>query len=754
MKKYGALITFLLVSAIIFALFHKTIRHANQVSFAGGGDGLKSTFGTIYHIKHDSTYWHTGAMNYPFGESVFFTGNQVVLTNTLKLLRDAGWDLSDYALGISNILILLSFAIGSLFIYLILRELKIDWWMAIIAGILIMVLSPQWERLGGHYNLAYAYVIPLIIWMLLRFYRKPSYLISAIFGVLVILFSAKQLYIAAFIMILWIPFWIFLPFHNREKFGKPGFIISHVLIQFIVPFMLFNLFTGMHDPGLDRTAYPWGFYLSRINPRAVFLPIQQPHGSFIPVAGRVRSASYVGLLGSVVFLILIFRLVGGLFLKTGNPRKDDLAEALSISDNPAFNTLFWAGVLSLVVALGFPFSLGWERLLNYSGPFRQLRAVGRFVFPFYYMMTVSSFYLVWKWYRSPGSRLKIYFLLLILLFTAYEAAMHIHRRPANYHHKPLLTSQMNGFNEEYSWIKDIDPSEYQAIFPVPYFHVGSENYWIGDASPVRTGAYAVSLETGIPLNAVMLSRTSVKQTLLNTDLVREPYALYPILDHLPGQKPFLLIKHQKGRLSPWEERIVEKASLLSENEHLSVYSLETDSIRTLLCDRRSELKAQAARYKNEPSYLHYKDISTDEGGVTAVDFTRKTAIIDVPVPDTGFYTISFWFEGTGRDLWPRTNLYHDLYLQDGKHDFTSRTDLFRYMVLRDGPWGLVEFPCKVRHPNSILKVTLYNRYVTGGEINISRILVRKTGDDFLIEDDEGAWFNNRKLNNHGDGSGN
>ena len=104
MNRYGALITFLLVAVVIFGLFHKIILNANQVSFAGGGDGLKSTFGTVYHIKHDTAYWHTGAMNYPFGESVFFTGNQVVLSNTLKLMKDAGWDLSDYAMGISNIM--------------------------------------------------------------------------------------------------------------------------------------------------------------------------------------------------------------------------------------------------------------------------------------------------------------------------------------------------------------------------------------------------------------------------------------------------------------------------------------------------------------------------------------------------------------------------------------------------------------------------------------------------------------------------
>ena len=51
MNKYGAPVTVLLVAIIIFGLFHNIILNANQVSFAESGDGLKSTFGTVYHLS-------------------------------------------------------------------------------------------------------------------------------------------------------------------------------------------------------------------------------------------------------------------------------------------------------------------------------------------------------------------------------------------------------------------------------------------------------------------------------------------------------------------------------------------------------------------------------------------------------------------------------------------------------------------------------------------------------------------------------
>lgn len=113
----GSIITVILTSLLMFILFHHIILHAHDISFAPGGDGIKGTFGTLYHIEHDTAYWHTSAMNYPYGESVFFTGNQVFLINVLKFLKDSGLDLGSYALGISNILILFSYVLCALFIF-------------------------------------------------------------------------------------------------------------------------------------------------------------------------------------------------------------------------------------------------------------------------------------------------------------------------------------------------------------------------------------------------------------------------------------------------------------------------------------------------------------------------------------------------------------------------------------------------------------------------------------------------------------
>lgn len=747
-KKHVAILTFLLASLILLGLFHKIIFSANQVSFASGGDGMKSTFGTVYHIKHDTDYWFTEAMNHPFGESVFFTGNQVVLTNGLKLLKDMGWDLSDYALGISNILILLSFALAALFIYLIFMELGVASWMSILASLIIIILSNQWERLGGHYNLAYAYLIPVILYLLLRFYRKPGYGLSVIFGILVILFSAKQLYIAAFIMVLWVPFWIFVFFQDRKKFGKPLFIISHVLIQFFIPFLLFNLFSGMQDPGLDRTAFPWGFYPSRIRLEAVFLPVSLPHGQFLDVKGPLRSSAYVGLLGTVVAMIILFTSLWKLVRRKG-------FMALKVSDNPAWNILFWSGVISLFIAMGWPFSSGWEHLLNYTGPFRQMRAIGRFVFPFYYIMCITSFLFLWRWHQKSGLRSRHLLLAVVLLFTAFEAGMYIRTCPHRYNNPVSWHSELYNDGEQNQWYKKYNSESYQGIIPLPYFHIGSENYWHGDRSPVIIDAYAASLGTGLPLTGVMLSRTSIKQTLMNLDLVLEPYHNFPILEEFNDPRPLLIVRHKKGGLSRAENNLVSKAELLTENDHLLIYHLSPDSIPGLISDRQKELSLLAGQQMEATEDIDtmqggshaalFEDFESETDGVYSSEFSKAVTLFEAVVPDTGKYIVSFWFEGTERDLWPRTVFWNELYREDGSKYNYIYTDFFRKMVLRDGSWGLVEYPVHVKALGTRLKIGMKNKVITGGEMKIDQILVRPANQTHVAFSNGQTWVNNRAL---------
>ncbi|MEN8157777.1 MAG: hypothetical protein ABFS10_12565, partial [Bacteroidota bacterium] len=517
--------------------------------------------------------------------------------------------------------------------------------------------------------------------------------------------------------------------------------------QFALPFLLFNLFTGMHNLGLDRTAYPWGFYPSRILLNAVFFPEGLPH-EFIQFKGVVRSKAYVGLLGTVVAAVILFSVVRKLVRRDG-------IKALQVSENPAWSLLFWAGVIALLIAMGIPFSPKWKWLLNHAGPFRQLRAVGRFVFPFYYTMSITSFLFLWRWYTRSQWRMRHFFLVGVMLFAGYESVVNVWERP-ELHANPIdwhsgLYNQ-TGKNE---WYSRHNFEAFQAILPLPYFHIGSENYWVGDGSPVTTPAYAASIGTGLPLTAVMLSRTSINQTLMNLDLVMEPYHEYPLLDEFPDSRPLLIIRHKKGDLTEPEMALVRKSILLDENRELLIYSLSLDSIPVLIRDRQRALRTlveNSGDFREAgpddtlsvPGVL-YEDFSVEPDGQFRSEFISATPLFEAPIPDTGRYMVSFWFEGADRDLWPRTNFWNELYREDGSKYRYIYTDFFRKMVLRDGSWGLVEYPVHVEEPGSRLKISFRNRIITGGEMVIDRVLVRPVDQTHVVREEGQVWVNNRQL---------
>jgi len=739
MNKKGAWIVVILMSIILITLFHKTVFNAGKVSFAAGGDGLQSTFGTIYHLRHDTTYWDTYAMNYPFGESLFFTGNPILMTNALKIIQDiTGKDLSEKAMGLSNLWILFSFVLCALFVYLIMIELKLPWWYAVLGGVLIAMFSTQWERLSGHYNLAVAFAFPVPIYILMRFYKKPLYLTSVIFGLYMFIISARHLYFTLIITAMIIPFWIHLIFSGLNGKGKWHQAMLHFAIQIFIPLLVFLILSGMNDEAIDRTAYPWGFYFSRMKLEAIFLPIGLPHGSFLEFSYHSKSTAYVSLLGTIVFLVIGIRLFVLLF-------KKQFKEAFLIGDSKSFSWIFWGSVICLLLSFGLPFSPAYEKLLNYTGPLRQFRVPGRFIMPFYYLMTITAFYMLWFWFKNTRFKGKYVVLVVALLFTSFESIMHIRARPRQYRHTLEQLNDWDNKLEENRWINGHSWSEYQSMVPLPFFHVGSENYWIGDRSPALQPAFIMSIKTGLPLHAALLSRTSISQSLMNIDLVKEPYHDYEVLEMLPSDKPFLLLKLSGVNLSHNETRLISKAELVNRGNKLDSYRLSIDSIRSLIVDRQNELRTLASTDSLSSEFSLFEDFKSEHEGCFSGSFKEPVTFFSGIIPDTGTYSVSFWWEGTVRDLWPRSNLFVDLYRSNGEKYHHLMTDLFREMVLREGSWGLVEFQADVKEPFTKIDLTVYNKLIIKGNIQIDNVLIRRKGKVYTFEDEKGTWVNNRLL---------
>lgn len=740
----GAILVVIISFSIIFIQFNEVFRTPGQISFAQGGDGIKSSFVMLYHIKYDKEYWRTQAMNYPYGESVFFTDNQAFISGFFKFLKDHGLDISDHALGIVNLWMLLSFVFCALFIFLILKELQLPAWISVLGALIITFLSPQWDRFGGHYTLTYAWAFPISIYLIIKFYKRPSFLISIITSVYMFILCGKHLYFLVLSGILIVFVFVYIFIKENERFGGRWRLDLHFAIQLLIPFLLFSFFTSLFDHNMDRTAYPWGFIQSTTTLGGIFLPVGKPYAEFIHFSVKLKTVAFVGLTASIVFLAVhLSSVYRGI--------RFGYVSLFRLTDNPTLNLLYWASFVSFLISLGLPFSLGLENWLNYTGPFRQFRAIGRFIFPFYYMLGIFTIYVLWKWqHRKTNYQVKIIFAIAIL-FYGYDAWLNLEQNTGKHINRLEALNDRTNQLERNQWVHHHDWEDFQAIMPIPYFHVGSENYWLNGGSPNQSDAYIASLKTGLPLNSVMLSRTSISESLKNIELVLEPLERYTVLEDLPSDKPFLLMVYKKGKITECEQRIVNFAEYLEENKYFTLYKFYPDILPEVRQKYLSSLYAKAKQIENDSvqvSDFIFEDYSTFDGGQYTGPVRNPNVFYELSMPDTGWFTFSFWMEDIDTDLWPRTRIYTNYCFSNGKcinvnYNFAER------MVAIEDSRGLYEDSFHISNKGQLIRFSYKNRVAVKGSVQIDNLLIRKQGEDILHSDGQWVFLNDRPVRQAG-----
>ena len=753
-KIYPALSTLLVSTLLLFMVFGGILRSPNYVFFAPGGDGLKSTYGSYYHLQYDTSYWHAASMAYPYGESVLFTGSQALIVNPLKWLAAHGLDLSDYLTGIINTWELFSIVLGALFLFLLLRELKLPWWYALVVANIIIFLSPQQGRFGGHYNLAYMYFLPLYMYLLKRFFDKPTFKLSGIIALVVLWALGTQAYFFALYA-----FWIFFLllygyFFRKEEFGNPWRSFLHLLIQLGLPFVVFNLFTMGYAN--DRSAFPWGFFASRSFPGAVFLPAGKIYAPFIHIHYlKWEGIAFVGMVASIGFLVLLWRFIKKSIHK---PRRFD-----SFTGDAFLDAMLLGAGVALLISFAWPFTWHLEFLLKYTGPFRQFRAIGRFNWLFYYTLNVAVFYLLWNFYIKHKTAFAKIILILALLWGTFDAYLQVRGGDKWLNnHIPQLADSRNK-EAANAWVNDLQKDEFQAVLALPFFHIGSEVYWIGHSGPTEKNAFIVSWKTGLPLIDVMLSRTSISHTVKALSLYMEPLSPYPILKDLPNRKDILLMVQKGEELNDNEQRLLFHAQPYIDAGDFALYRLSIDSLEKM----PSVYQRQIIRDAEDTSLIAVGDFrikgggdfhfGIDTEGITKpmLDHSKEsvrfaatqTKSIEIPfaLKADKEYILSFWMKDLDKDLVPRTQIVLSAFTK-GKWEDLFSTSIFK-KVRYIGPdgWGLVEFSFKASEGAERIRLDFSNDLMAGGYLEISSLLVREAESNVFYSTADFVFKDNRYI---------
>ena len=748
------------ISSVLLLIFYGNIlKSPNNTYFSASGDGLKSTFGSVYHLNYDTTYLRTDYMNYPFGESVFYTGGQPIITNCFKFLKNIGLDFSDNLLGFINVWMLFSIVLGALFIYLVLRELKLPILYSIAVSNIIAFMSPQLDRFGGHFNLAYLYFIPLMIYLFFVFYRTRKFYISVLLGFVALLSLGTHAYFFGFYAFLVIVFWIGAILSDKKSFGKVRFSALNIFVQFFLPFIIFQIFVWSSGELSDRTSYPWGFFRFVSYFQGIFYPINRVYGSFMYIKQPPwESISYVGLVASIGFFTLVVNMVKRF-------RKESSKKSIfKITDNTFLNILFWASMLGLIYSFGIPFTIGLKKLFNYMGPLKQLRAPGRFAWLFFYTINIVTFYMLWQYYKKNKKIFAVILLSVALLWGGYDAYPNVKSQEKFINNSIAGLDDKENITEINKWYNEINFEDFQAIIPLPYFHVGSENYWINGSAGSKKQSFIASMKTGLPLTAVMMGRTSMSQTVKNLQLVMEPYNSFDIIDLWPNEKPFLVMFDKNGLLTLSERKIKNKAELLTYNDQLGIRKITKADFEQILAENKEQVKNEIESkdlftlndFLSTDSiynfyYEGFGDIIPGESNIGEKCYTgniKKENIVFekqfAEIDTSKEYIISLWVQNMDKDMYPRTKLTALLYNEAGEQYYKDKFEIWlRVKIIDSDAWGLVEFKIKFNSPKDKIKISMINKLLTRGKLKIDEILIRPDGTNIYLKNKDFNYKNNR-----------
>ncbi|HLO58371.1 MAG TPA: hypothetical protein VK179_06490 [Bacteroidales bacterium] len=759
-RKITGLLTVLILSFTILAVFFGNLfGKLNTVCFASGGDGMQSYVNMEYHIRYDTSYMRCNSMNYPYGEHEFFANNQPLISNTLKFISANITDISDYTLGIINILMLLSLAITPLILYIIFSQLGVGVVPSVIASLAIACMSPQIDRFGGHFNLSYVCAIPFMILLLLNFFRKPSVFLSVIIFLYMLAGALAHFYMYGFFAVLLLFLYGYYFFNENKIFQSKTILAIHLLVQLILPFLILQAFY-ISDHITDRPSYPWGFLYYRAYPQSVLLPMNRPYGQFLHHFINTsyidwEGYAFIGLLAFAGTMFFVVRLLNNLV-------KKQYAAALSIVSDKNLNVMFWASFAALLYSFGLPFILGLRWLIDLIGPIRQMRGIARFSWIFFYIMNIVTVYWLWKWWQKEHvKRLKWVVFAFALLILCIDGWYNIRNRGRWLENDiPALTDRALKLSEN-SWIKRIDLSRYQAFIPIPYFHVGSENFWIDKDADMITKSYVTIKNSGLPCMGVMLSRTSLHQTIENISLMLGPPCNSLNMDRFPSKKPFLLIVSGSDYLSIHEKLLIDHSVRIDSSGTFGIYELPFSAFSEIADSVALAVKRELSERKlfdhngiwSTDSLLTFQYLDFDSLDIGKHEnkgcFTGKAKdrneLFKGYIPTTDTFkniTVSFWLDHISGDLYPRTRIILKEISRDGTALNIQNFVVSKQTATIQDDKALVEFTYKMSDSKNKIILIVQNKELRNKTLVIDDLLLRYKNTDVYRESANGAWKNN------------
>lgn len=483
------LLTVVLALLVLYALYGTLLFNLNQHLFTFNGDGIKNYYTYAYYIQQPDSIEFTG-LNHPYGEHFLYTDCTPALALTVKTIAKIFPGIQHYSIGILNGFLLFSFVLSAFFLVKTFLIFRLDPLPAVIASIGIAFLSPQVFRLSGHLALAFNAFIPytlyfLLSWKINKQYKAAIWLllgnliffyIHAYLGMITVLF---QFVVAGFV------------FLNKTTRKESWQLFAAALLPLII-FRVLLLVTDSHE---FRTTNPYGFfnYLSNIT-AVIFPPIGiYNFGLTLPnLQQNWEGWAYIGLAAEIGVLSTLY------FGRT--------QIQLFFKQNFFLTSLVVASTIVLLFSFGIPFTLGLEKLVDAFPIIKNFRGVGRFSWVFYYTINVFAVVLIWKILpKFKTAAIVLFGCLALFEGSKYHTDQaEATKKTQNYFISPpeYVAYAQNEFNA----------NEFQAILPLPFYYIGSENFGKSGTEATYEASMLLSYHLKLPIIGSYLTRTGIQES--------------------------------------------------------------------------------------------------------------------------------------------------------------------------------------------------------------------------------------------------
>ncbi|MFT5018122.1 MAG: hypothetical protein ACJAX1_001503 [Neolewinella sp.] len=566
----------LTVASLMFSFFFQGLMlDPYGASPVISGDGLTIHYNLAYHASYGSGVALT-SQYHPYVESIFMTDGHALLAVVLAALRPVFPTVGEHAVGISNFLVFWSNPLAALFLFLCLSQLKIRWPLAMMGGILIAMLAPQIHRqMAGQFTLGFTWLLPLVIWYLLAWNEGRRYWIKslAIASVIYLLgLNNPYMYaIAATLVLATTGLAVLYRLLRPQGIGWRR--IGHWVFVFTAPTLVLYGTLAYFDTVTDRVEVPFGFFHNTANWGGLLtstglFAYDFFHG-LLPELGKPRHENqiYLGLVPILFALalpiLLIFR-----------------RWRAELSDRPVLLLALLGSLAGLVFAFGLPFS--WFEYWSYDhlGAVLQFRAPARFGWPFYYLLSITTVYVLDRCYGRAKKKSGATVLLgLTLLVWGVEAVQYLGQKLDGMHKENALSKPQL---ERYLTIasdKGINLKNYSSIFLLPTELGWTDKIHHNGTWRSNHDGYQLSLATGIPLLNGKLSRVSLSRSLQSLQLTSNPLIEQSLLDVIDDGRDVLVLAVKDANLDPEELRIKRLGTSVYRGEEVELLRLPPERLR-------------------------------------------------------------------------------------------------------------------------------------------------------------------------------